>query len=230
MLRLHCALIVSLLAPGLLVAQAPLSPDTVVRLGPGVTAPRLLHRTEPEYTRAALDARVQGTVVLQIIVDEQGRATGITILNPVGFGLDERAVATVSTWRFTPAMKDGHPVRILATVEVNFRLNGISFDQAAENRRAKFNQSLRVVDRDKADSTAVQRAVKSMQDLAHQKYPPAMFAIGIWEINGEHITKDFQDGLRLVRASAAKDYAPAMCEVAVRLIEGRDLPQDPEKG
>ena len=230
MVRRRLAFIVLLSVPALLVAQAPSSPDNVVRLGPGVTAPRLLHKTEPEYTHTALDARVQGTVVLQLIVDEQGRATDITVLNPVGFGLDERAADTVSSWRFTPAIKDGRPVKILATVEVNFRLNGVSFDQAAENRRAKFNANVRILEHDKSDSAAVQRAVTSMQDLARRKYPPAMFAIGIWEINGEHIAKDLEDGLRLVRASAAKDYAPAICEVAIRLIEGQDLAPDPEKG
>jgi outer membrane biosynthesis protein TonB len=37
-------------------------------------------------------------------------------------GLDERAIATVSTWRFEPATLHGSPVAVAINVEVNFRL------------------------------------------------------------------------------------------------------------
>ena len=53
----------------------------------------------------------------------------ISVLSPVGFGLDEKAVECVSEWRFKAGMKEGHPVNIRAQVQVNFRLIRVSFDQ-----------------------------------------------------------------------------------------------------
>ncbi len=86
------------------------------------TPPRAIHTVEPAYSEEARHARFQGTVILQIIVDESGRATHISVLRSLGLGLDEKAVEAVARWRFSPAMKKGRPVAMWATVEVNFRL------------------------------------------------------------------------------------------------------------
>jgi TonB family protein len=69
----------------------------------------------------AQKARQQGTVVLMIIVDEQGLPQDVRVIRRLGFGLDEKAVEAVQRWRFRPAMKDGRPVKVEATIEVNFR-------------------------------------------------------------------------------------------------------------
>ena len=62
------ALVIGLLAAALAFAQQ--APDSdVIRLGPGMTPPRLTHKEEPVYTRSALDAGVQGMILLEIVVD-----------------------------------------------------------------------------------------------------------------------------------------------------------------
>jgi len=94
----------------------------VFRIGGGVSAPMVLSKTEPEYSEEARKAKYQGTVVLMIIVDEKGMPQNIRVVRPLGLGLDEKAIEAVQKWRFRPAMKDGHPVKVEATVEVNFRL------------------------------------------------------------------------------------------------------------
>jgi TonB family protein len=94
----------------------------VYRIGGGVSAPMVLSKTEPEYSEEARKAKYQGTVVLMIIVDEHGMPQGIRVVRPLGLGLDEKAIEAVEKWRFRPAMKDGRPVKVEATVEVNFRL------------------------------------------------------------------------------------------------------------
>jgi protein TonB len=78
--------------------------ENAVRIGPGVTPPRLKHKVEPEYSPDARAARVQGIVVLQLAVNETGRPVGISVVSPLGFGLDERAQAAVEKWEFAPGI------------------------------------------------------------------------------------------------------------------------------
>lgn len=94
----------------------------VYRVGGGVSAPIAIYKIEPEYSEEARKAKFQGTVILSIVVDESGMPRNLKIVRPLGLGLDEKAIEAVSKWRFKPAMKDGRPVAVLATVEVNFRL------------------------------------------------------------------------------------------------------------
>ncbi len=92
------------------------------RVGGGVSAPSVLFKVEPEYSEEARKAKFQGTVVLSIIVDPTGKARDIKVIRPLGLGLDEKAIEAVMKWRFKPGQKDGAPVPVQATVEVNFRL------------------------------------------------------------------------------------------------------------
>ena len=61
-------------------------------------------------------------MVLYIIVDSQGGVTDARVVKPLGLGLDEKAVETVRTWRFTPATRDGIPVAVRVSIEVSFRI------------------------------------------------------------------------------------------------------------
>ncbi len=94
----------------------------VFRVGGGVTAPTLLQKVEPEYSEEARKAKYQGTVVLYIEVDPAGRPTNIRVQRSLGLGLDEKAIEAVRKWKFSPGKKDGKPVTVAATIEVNFRL------------------------------------------------------------------------------------------------------------
>jgi len=94
----------------------------VFRVGGGVTAPTLLHKVEPEYSEEARKAKYQGTVILYIQVDTSGRAVNMRVIHSLGLGLDEKALEAVRQWRFRPGQKDGKPVTVEATIEVNFRL------------------------------------------------------------------------------------------------------------
>ena len=66
--------------------------------------------------------RVTGTVVLLAVIDVDGSAHNIQLERGLGYGLDEAAAAALSQWRFEPGQRDGAPVPVLATIEVNFRL------------------------------------------------------------------------------------------------------------
>ncbi|MEO8026964.1 MAG: energy transducer TonB [Bryobacteraceae bacterium] len=92
------------------------------RIGGGVSAPAVLLKVEPEYSEEARKAKWQGTVVLAIVVDEKGHARDLKVIRSLGLGLDQKAIEAVEKWRFKPGMKDGKPVPVQATIEVNFRL------------------------------------------------------------------------------------------------------------
>jgi TonB family protein len=95
----------------------------VFSVGGNVSAPIPIYKPEPAYSEEARKAKYQGTVVLWIIVDAQGNVNSdVRVVKPLGLGLDEKAVETVRTWKFKPAMRNGTPVPVRVIVEVSFRL------------------------------------------------------------------------------------------------------------
>lgn len=107
----------------LVVSHFPLhAAPQVERVGNGTSAPRLVAKIEPSYTREARDADVQGTIVLELEVWPDGKAHNVQVVEGLGYGLDEEATKAVQLWEFEPAMKEGKAVRVRATVEMNFRL------------------------------------------------------------------------------------------------------------
>jgi uncharacterized protein len=93
----------------------------VFRIGGGVSQPAVIYKVDPEYSEKARKAHYSGTVMLAVIVDSGGRARDIHVVKSLGMGLDEKAMEAVAKWKFKPGMKDGQPVNVRATIEVNFR-------------------------------------------------------------------------------------------------------------
>jgi TonB family protein len=91
-------------------------------IGGGVSPPRQTYSPEPSFSEPARKAKYQGTVVITLIVNEEGLPTNIHITAPLGYGLDDKAVQAVQTWKFKPAQKDGRPVATQIAVEVDFHL------------------------------------------------------------------------------------------------------------
>jgi protein TonB len=93
-------------------------------IGNGVTAPDLIHRTQPQYTADAMRAKLQGVAVLTGIVGVDGRLHDIRVARSLdaAFGLDQEAIACVRQWRFRPGTRQGKPVAVFVTIEVAFSL------------------------------------------------------------------------------------------------------------
>jgi TonB family protein len=91
-------------------------------VGGGVSAPRAIFSPDPEYSEEARKAKYQGDVVLEAIIAPDGRPRELRVARSLGMGLDEKAVEAVRTWRFAPALKDGHAVAVRVAIEVAFRL------------------------------------------------------------------------------------------------------------
>jgi periplasmic protein TonB len=94
--------------------------------GRGVAAiryPTCAFCPRPDYSDEARLAKYQGSVLLNVVVLPDGKAGEIEIVKGVGMGLDEKAIAAVRGWQFTPALgRDGRPMALAVTVEVVFSL------------------------------------------------------------------------------------------------------------
>jgi len=94
----------------------------VFRIGKGVTPPRVIYQTDPEFSEEARKAKYQGIVVLYVEVDSTGHVINPHVVKSLGLGLDEKAMESVKKWTFEPGKLNGKPVTVAATIEVNFRL------------------------------------------------------------------------------------------------------------
>jgi TonB family protein len=103
-------------------APVTTGPDTLYRVGNGVSTPSLSRKVEPEYSEAGRRLRAQGRVMLYMVVQPDGTARDLRVLTSMGYGLDEKAMEAVRKWRFDPSMKDGQPVPVAAQVDVGFNL------------------------------------------------------------------------------------------------------------
>jgi len=94
----------------------------VYRVITGIAPPRALYQPEPGFSECARKNKLTGTLILALVVDTTGVPRDIQVALPLGCGFDANAVATVGTWKFQPAKKDGRPVACQIAVEVAFNL------------------------------------------------------------------------------------------------------------
>jgi protein TonB len=95
------------------------SMQSVVKL---TRQPQVIYKEEPEYSDEARKAHFEGTVILAFDVDLSGRAMNIRVVRSLGLGLDEKAIAAVTRWKFRPAIAGNKSVVAPAEVQVTFRL------------------------------------------------------------------------------------------------------------
>jgi len=89
--------------------------------GPAI-GPVPIYNPDPEFSEEARKAKLQGQVVLEVVVDTDGRAHRIRVRAGLGLGLDEKAIQAVETWRFKPGHRNGRAIAVPATIYINFRL------------------------------------------------------------------------------------------------------------
>jgi protein TonB len=93
-----------------------------VRIGGQIQAPTLIHRVEPYYPPTAVDARLQGLVILEAIVDRDGHVADVKVLRSANALLDREAVLAVKQWRYSPLVLNGQRERFVLTVMLSFNL------------------------------------------------------------------------------------------------------------
>jgi TonB family protein len=92
------------------------------RVGKHVAPPKALFTPDPSYPEFARQTRIQGSTLLWLVVNREGRPEHIRVARPLGAGFDDKAVEAVQRWKFQPGTFDGKPVPVQINVEVNFRL------------------------------------------------------------------------------------------------------------
>jgi TonB family protein len=98
-----------------------LSEPGAVRVGGDIRPPTKVVNVNPVYPPEAREARVQGVVILDILVSEDGRVEKAKVLRSIP-QLDQAAIDAVTQWMFTPTLLNGVPQKVIMTVTVNFTL------------------------------------------------------------------------------------------------------------
>ena len=96
--------------------------DMATRVGPGIVPPRVVRRVAVPHSPPARSAVRTGAVVLDFVLLEDGRPRIVRITRSIDPALDQAAVHTFEQWRFSPALKDGVPVKVRMNAEVTFHL------------------------------------------------------------------------------------------------------------
>ena len=87
-----------------------------------LSMPVPVYTPDPDYSDQARKAKYQGTVKMNVIADKQGTVSRVEITDALGLGLDEKSVEKVRVWRFKPGLRNGEPVFVEMSVEVEFHL------------------------------------------------------------------------------------------------------------
>jgi TonB family protein len=95
--------------------------SSVFRPGPDIIAPFVIAKAKPVYTEEARLAKLEGAVLLSLVVGADGQPRDIQVTRPLGLGLDESAVENVRAWRFKPGTRNETPVDVRVNEEVFFR-------------------------------------------------------------------------------------------------------------
>ncbi len=113
-------------APGPAWGPAGAAASAAAPIGPAAGSRTRIVRVEvkPTYTADAMRAKIQGTVILECVVLEDGTVGQVAItksLDPV-FGLDQEAIKAAKQWKFIPGKRQGQPVPVLVSIELTFTL------------------------------------------------------------------------------------------------------------
>ena len=111
-------------------SAAALSPDfetnvarlQPIRVGGNIKTPTKVRDVKPEYPDEARAKKVQGVVILEVLIDEDGSVADARILRSIP-DFDEVALGAVKQWKFVPTLLNGQATALLMTVTVNFTLS-----------------------------------------------------------------------------------------------------------
>ena len=164
---------------------------------PGETPPRAIYSPEIEYTEAARNAKFQGSCVVQLVVGLDGKPSNVVVTKKVGYGMDERAVETVSKWKFEPGRRNGRPVISRLSLSLDFKLFG----------------------------TETQRYL-DLSAKARGGDPAAEFELANAFFEGRDIPKDETQGMALLERAARSGHPQAQFQMGERTYGDGNQPEN----
>ena len=113
--------------------DAPTPKPVVYKVGGDVTSPKVVFAVDPEFSDEGRRRRVQGTVTLSLVVDEQGKPQDVRVSKSLAESvapkyraaarsMDEKAVEAARQYRFKPGLRNGKPVAVATDMDVTFQL------------------------------------------------------------------------------------------------------------
>jgi TonB family protein len=92
---------------------------------PGLELPEVIRREQPKYTSDAMRAKIEGTVILEVVVGADGVVTRPRVVKSLDqqFGLDDEAIIAAQKWLFRPGTLNGQPVPTIVSLVLEFRLH-----------------------------------------------------------------------------------------------------------
>ena len=146
---------------------------------------RPIYSPDVEYTAEARAAKFEGSCIVRLTVGIDGKPSDVVVTKEVGMGMDERAVETVSKWKFEPARRHGRPVPTRVNLTLHFKLFGgdaqrfidlsekaRAGDPAAEFELAKAFFEGRAIPKDESQGLAL------LERAARSGHPQAQFQMG----------------------------------------------------
>ena len=103
-------------------ATVPFDTCKYLTLERGIRPPRATSIADPKYSDAARKAKINGSVIVAVAINEEGGVDDVKIVRSLGYGLDQNAMAAARQGKFTPATKDGKPVPVQLNMEMTFKL------------------------------------------------------------------------------------------------------------
>lgn len=103
-------------------SKADSDEDKVYEPGGDVKSPKLVHYVEPAFSAKSKEAFVEGTVKLSAVITKAGAVTNPEVLSGLNAEEDRTAVEALKQWKFDPGTRNGQPVNVRVTVEINFHL------------------------------------------------------------------------------------------------------------
>jgi TonB family protein len=90
--------------------------------GAGIDPPTLVREVKASYTDEARRRAIEGDVVLEIVVRQDGTVGDVRVRHSLGAGLEQKAIEAVRQWKFNPARRHGAAVDVVVDVSVEFKM------------------------------------------------------------------------------------------------------------
>ena len=219
-------------------AQKPPTLPSRVRISPGVLGGMVISKPTPVYPADALQADVQGTVILEVVISRAGTVETVKAVSGPA-PLFRAAIDAVRTWKYKPYLLDGTPVEVVSTVSVVFALSrrvpppppptkslawyrkaAAQGNAVAERWLGYFYWSGQGVARDYAQSLSWFKKAANQGDAVAQNNLGNMY----W--HGQGVPQDYTQALAWYRKAADQGYADAQNNLGNMYWHGQGVPKD----